>query len=430
MSATQVLSTPHCTAEVVALLGALEQESGDIGRAMASAIQDDLAPFAAAARHDATFRKRFAAHCEQHVRTFVATTRRGRMAGTEDLGFVHEVGVRRADDAFPLAALLLGLQVGHRVLSGRIAQLGALHGSSASAVLWLTGQGVHYLEAISVTLTESYQARQRLTAGRSELTRRELLDDLLEGRYPTRPDAAAVAASVGFEQDAQYCVCVVVPAAAPVDPPDIQRRAHMLAADVNRAAFTITTFRFVVVRRDAVVAVLRAADTTEVLGRAQALARARGLALQAGVSTACRGIAEVPRGYWEAVRALGFATRDRPCVDLRSTGLLTYLAASADALAQRLAAQVAGGLVPGGVARSPASDKLARTVVTYVDCNLSASRTADRLGVHLNTVHNRLERVAGLLKQRTLGPIDLVELAAAVRICELHPEARAAVVTG
>ena len=39
------------------------------------------------------------------------------------------------------------------------------------------------------------------------------------------------------------------------------------------------------------------------------------------------------------------------------------------------------------------------------------------MGVHLNTVHNRLERVADVLGRPELRPIDLVEVATAIRIC-------------
>jgi DNA-binding PucR family transcriptional regulator len=42
---------------------------------------------------------------------------------------------------------------------------------------------------------------------------------------------------------------------------------------------------------------------------------------------------------------------------------------------------------------------------------------AERLGVHVNPVHNRLERVAALRGQPHLGPAELLELAAAIRIC-------------
>jgi PucR C-terminal helix-turn-helix domain len=325
-------------AHIQLVLDQLESSAHEVGAAMADAIMREVAPIGAVARHDRQFTERFVLHCEQHVRVFANTTRQDRLAQARDLEFVREVGTRRAEDALPIAALLEGLRVGHRVLSQRIADIEV---SQPRAALWLVRKSIDYMDAASRVLTDSYLARQQLVMGRSELVRRQLLDDLLEGRYAARADAADVATAQGFEPDEQYCVAVL----------------------------------------------------------------------------ACRGIAETPRGYWEAVRALRVATAEQPCVDLRRLGLLRYLASSADSVAQRLAAQAAGPVVRNDSERMTA---LADTLLAYADCAGNASETAAHLQVHLNTVHNRLERVAALLERPTLGPIDVVELAAAIRICRAH----------
>jgi DNA-binding PucR family transcriptional regulator len=130
-------------------------------------------------------------------------------------------------------------------------------------------------------------------------------------------------------------------------------------------------------------------------------------------------VGEIPRGYAEALRALHITSAAEPCIDLRQLGLLRYLACSADAIAQRLARHGAGEL--GTCARGSRLAVLADTVVCYVECGLNGPLTAERLGVHLNTIHNRLERVAQVLDRAPLGPTDLVELAAAIRICRHAP---------
>ena len=379
-------------ASVAALLDVLEAREAEIGPAMAIAIIREVAPVRLASSHDAEFRARFEQFCTQHVRVFIQTCRLGHVPASSELSFVREVGQRRADDAFPLPALMEGLRVGHRVLNHRIQQLGSGWNTPAATVLSLTTRLIEYMDAVGVELGEAYRTRQSQSAGRAELVRREILDDLLEGRYASRPDAAVVAASVGFEPDAQYTVAVLVAEA------DNRR----LAAELSHAVFVVARFRFVVLRGDEVVAVLRALDTDAVIGRV------RKEDVRVGVSTKCRGIGEVPRGYWEAIRAIRFTSVAEPRVDLSRLGPLRYMEFSADSVARELAVQYLGTLRNGAVAE---------TLLAYVDCGFNAKVTAARIGVHLNTVHNRLERAAELLGKPHLGPLECMEAATALRIC-------------
>ena len=376
-----------------ALLDALEARHAEIGSAMAVAIIREVEPIRLASTHDREFRARFEMFCVQHVCAFLRSARLGRAATATELAFVREVAERRADDAFPLPALIEGLRVGHRVLNQRIRQLGSGWNTPAGTVLSVTTRLVEYMDAVGAELGEAYRSRQSLSAGRTELVRREMLDDLLEGRYASRPDAALLAASVGFEPDAHYMVAVLVAT---------EGTNQALAAELARAAFSVTSFRFVVARREEVVSVLREADADAVFNRVSRSG------MRAGISTVCRGIGEVPRGYWEAVRAIRFASDAEPCIDLSRLGPLRYLEFSADSVARQLAVQYLGALRPGPVAD---------TLLMYVDSSLNARLTAERMGVHLNTVHNRLERAAKLLNRPCLGPLDYLEAATALRIC-------------
>lgn len=380
---------------VVTLLEELEARQCDIGSAMAAAIVREVAPMRAVSRHDPSFGPRFERFCQEHVRTFLDTTRQGRVAGPQDLAFVREVAERRADDAFPLPALMDGLRVGHRVLNHRIRQLGSGWNTPAAAVLALTTRLIEYMDAVGSELAEAFRTRQALSLSRLELVRREILEDVLEGRYAARIDAGLVAASVGFEPDQQYSVAVLVATAAGA------QATQALATEVNRAASSIRGLRFVVVRGDEVVAIFRTTDVTPVVETISVQARV-------GVSTSCRGIGEIARGYWEAARAIRFTSDTEPYVDLSRLGPLRYLEFSADSIARQLAEHYLGALREG---------VLADTLLMYVDTGLNARLTAERMGVHLNTVHNRLERVADLLHRPDLGPIDCLEAATALRIC-------------
>src|SRR5579859_7476731 len=346
----------HPQESVVTLLDELEARQCDIGSEMAAAIVREVAPMRAVSRHDPGFRPRFERFCQEHVRAFLDTARQGRVAGSRDLAFVREVAERRADDAFPLPALMEGLRVGHRVLNHRIRQVGSGWNTPAAAVLALTTRLIEYMDAVGSELAEAYRSRQALSLGRLELVRREILDDLLEGRYAARPDAALLAASVGFEPDQQYSVAVLVATA------ESAQATQVLAAEVNRAAAVIRGFRFVVVRGDEVVAIFRTADVSSVVEAVGARARI-------GVSTSCRGIGEIARGYWEAARAIRFTSKAEPYVDLSRLGPLRYLEFSADSIARQLAEQYLGELRQG---------VLAETLLMYVDSGLNARLTAER----------------------------------------------------
>jgi hypothetical protein len=393
-------------AAVLGLLDQIEKRAPDIGAGMAEAILKEVEPMRAVSRNDPDFRRRFDGFCRQHVLTFINTTREDRVAQPGDLEFVRAVAARRADDAFPLPELMEGLRIGHRVFSRWIAQLGSGWDTPAAAVLWLSNRLVDYQDAAGTALADSYRTRQRLSAGLTQLARREMLDDILEGRYAGRPDAALLAASIGFEPDGQYCVVVLTDSSE-------THSTQELATEVTHAAFSGATFRFVVVRGDEVVAVFRATEAQAVVAQATGAhnSRPRGHQARAGLSTACRGIAEVARGYWEAVRALRFASASEPCIDLRKLGPLRYLEFSADSVARRLASECAGPLV------APRCAALAETVLAYVECGLNVRATATRMGVHLNTVHNRLERVADMLHRSELSPLEALEVATAIRIC-------------
>ena len=170
---------------------------------------------------------------------------------------------------------------------------------------------------------------------------------------------------------------------------------------------------FVVERGDEVVGIFRASEAHDVVASSLDAYRRRSAdnCAQAGLSTPCRGIGEVARGYWEAIRALRFTSEGEPCIDLRQLGPLRYLEFSADSVGRRLAAQCSGALM------NPSAVTLADSVLMHVECGFNVRVTAERLGVHLNTVHNRLERLAEVLARPRLRPLDLVEIAVAVRIC-------------
>ncbi|MCP9953498.1 PucR family transcriptional regulator [Actinomadura madurae] len=65
-------------------------------------------------------------------------------------------------------------------------------------------------------------------------------------------------------------------------------------------------------------------------------------------------------------------------------------------------------------------DALLATLETWLECEGSAARAADRLFCHRNTVLNRLRKIEQLTGRTLARPGDLVELVLALSALRLH----------
>ena len=98
-----------------------------------------------------------------------------------------------------------------------------------------------------------------------------------------------------------------------------------------------------------------------------------------------------------------------------------YLLRRADDAAFRLIPEWARHFGPDGDGQSR---ELARTVRAFADSNFKVKQSAQRLGVHTNTVYFRLNRIKKLtgVDARTYAGTSL--LLTALRLSEIHREAK------
>jgi DNA-binding PucR family transcriptional regulator len=336
----------------------------------------------------------------------------GAPAGTE-LGFVRELGERRAQDIFPLEALMLGLRVGQQVLwNAMVAEAGPGAEGHAAAVA-PTACPIDYTEAVSCELERSYAERQQLLARTGELAQREFFEATLSGRLFAHDDAAGRAATAGFVLDADYVVAAVALRAELAD----RTGLDLLRAALERRAWADGRPPFVVRGEHVIVVVAtrRVSQVTEMV-RCAASTIGRGGTDQvvAGVGGPCRGLSEVPRGCEWALLALRHAHGVGGVVVLDDVGVFDYLLSSADPTARRLSGRRADALLAederqGGM--------LTQTFAAYIDCDLNVVRTAKVLGLHANTIRHRLAKIEGLTGLDTRRVPDVIELAASVGLC-------------
>jgi DNA-binding PucR family transcriptional regulator len=175
--------------------------------------------------------------------------------------------------------------------------------------------------------------------------------------------------------------------------------------------------------RNGGVTAIACSDTDTARGLLAALRRngfarraGNGLAAGVGISLDTIDVGGLPEALYEARMALDFASAARPLMHFSDIDLTEFLIRRADDAAFRLIPEWARHLSPG----DDQSGELARTIRAFADCNFNVKRTAQRLGVHTNTVYFRLNRIKKLtgVDARTYAGTSL--LLTALRLSEIR----------
>jgi len=242
----------------------------------------------------------------------------------------------------------------------------------------------------------------------------ELINSLVAATADARPDVSAASVRRALGSDGAIAVAVL----APADREDTARRR--LLARVRSAAGHHQTV--VGMHRGRVVCVARCEAGALRDRLAPAL---HDLAFFGGVAGASSDAAT--RDAWIAAASIEAAMRS-----LRRTGVLADRAAAgiAGLLLDDASPAVAESFLTAHLGRllsDPKSENLLRTALTYLDAQQRISDTARQLGIHTNTVRQRVERIDTLLgEQWRRGPRS-IDTHVALRLCQLsgrlHEEA-------
>jgi DNA-binding PucR family transcriptional regulator len=373
---------------------------------MARAGLEGVPAIASAAAHHHSISARLSRLCAEHVFAVVRSGRTGRPPGEADVAFVRELGTRRAQDLFPLEALVQGMRLGQRVLWDAIVEAAGPHGHQV--VVALTAHLLDYTDLASCQLELAYAEASRRVRAVGEQARLEFFEDALSGRLFARPDCLGQAVAMGFEPDASYVAAAVGLATQPADPDHL---APVRGA-LERRAWAEGRRPFVVARGEHLVCVAAARQTMPVRDTISALSAAMPPALAAGlvagIGGPCRGLGEVPRAYQHALLALRHARSVGGVIVLDDVGMFSYLLSGADPAARQLSTRRAQRL---RAEDARCHGLLARTFAVYVDGDMNVIKTASQLGLHPNTIRSRLakvERLTGLDTRRVTDVMELV----------------------
>lgn len=335
-----------------------------------------------------------------------------------EFDFVRDHAEQRAQQRFPLEALLHTYRCGHRVLSTWLRDTALSTADSSTHVRRVVAAVAdfifEYTDTISTAATSSYVSHTRIIAEAESDRRTELLNTLLHGYDESDSRAAQLLRRAGYlEQRQSYCVV----AARSVDPREMENTARaQRMADALGDVLSAAPIRYLIgIRDNLVVAVISAtrrqsgwtAPQSLLADRLMPHLRRVGPAALIGMSNDVPSTSHIPRAAIEAKLALDFASFTERVMPYSLISLRQLLVSHArNSMPSALPAWL--GAFAG--ADRKAKGKLAATLRAYADTNMNVLKAAEHLAVHPNTVYSRAQRINDITGKNPLNYHDLTEL--------------------
>ncbi|MDJ0911223.1 MAG: helix-turn-helix domain-containing protein [Woeseiaceae bacterium] len=391
----------------------LAAESGASDQALIDSVIQEVPAYTASGNPDVLpeLRRQIMAHTEAVVSLLA-----GRTAGEFD--FVRSHAQRRAEQKFPLEALIQTYRCAHKVLLPwiRDASLAVANKEAQvpRVVAAVTDLLAVYVDAVGRLAISEYVAHTRRFAEAEGDRRTELLNILLHGYDESDARAAELLRRGGYlEQRQSFCV-VVARSVNPREMLNAARAQRMLDA-LDSALQDAPVRTLLGVRDELVTAVVSGvrrqsgwtAPQSLLAERLQKPLRKLGPAALIGVSMDAPSTSHIPRALKEAQLALDVATVADRVVPY---GRIPFR----DMLVQVAADQVQGTL-PVWLEPFAAADERAKgiyvdTLRAYADNDMNVLRTAEMLSIHPNTIYARMQKIEGITGHNPLKFNALNEL--------------------
>jgi hypothetical protein len=341
---------------------------------------------------------------ERALRGFVASLPDGGVPDPDLVRQARESAIARGEEGVPMAAILDAYLLG---LQESVTQLRpALERAGSAELIDFFGAVLTFQHVVHQAIAAGFLEHRESTVGETQAARGALLAALVDGG-----DATDAAYRAGIRLPERYVV-----AALAIGPhPD----EHQAGVDNVVAARRKVRRLKVELERLGRNDVLTALSPTGGLALLPAgddhlharLTAAAGADVTVALETATPGA--VPKAVRLAREVLEVAvkTRREPGVYRLDDVLLEYQLTRPTEASARLRA-----------ALNPVDDDLIRTLDAYLDSGLRRNATAAALGVHANTVDNRLRRIGRLTGLDPTRPTDLPMLRAAVAVRRMSAE--------
>jgi PucR C-terminal helix-turn-helix domain/GGDEF-like domain len=390
---------------------ALADSRQETAHAFREAVLAEVPAFSASANPDIL--PGLGEHADEHMREIE------RLLGGEDVGsfgFVKVHAELRAEQRFPLEAVLHAHRCGHRIFARwlRDAAVAARPKSLEGAVSAVADFALEYTNAVSTIAASEYVAHTRRLADVEVDLRTELLNTLLSGYDESDGRAARLLRRAGYlEQRHSYCVAAVQSAnAAEMEHP---ARAQRIITAISEALAGTSIRMLAGIRNNLAIAVLSdrrrqsgwTAPQAALAERVHPLLLTLGPAVLAGISADHPSTAFVPKALHEASIALDFAGVSKRVV--------AFAGLPIRALLVHRGAESVQSALPGWVGAFAAADAkmagaLVQTLRAIADADMNVQKAARVLGKHANTVYARIERIKDMTGLDGQRYHDLTEL--------------------
>ncbi len=352
-------------------------------------------------------------HAGEHVQEI-----RRLFAGGEvnDFEFIKTHARRRAEQRFPLEAILHAYRCGHRILSPwlREAALATVAGNLEQAVSAVADFAIEYTNITSSIAASEYVAHTRILAEAEGDRRTELLNILLRGYDESDPSVAQLLKRAGYlEQRQAYCVV----AAQSTNPSEMENlaRAQRIANAISEAMDATAIRTLAGIRNNLVTAVLAdkrrqsgwTAPQSNLAERIRPLLLVLGPAVLVGISADHPSTSFLPRALQQATIALDFASVNRRVVQFADLPVRSLLVHHGTDYVQAAPPHWVAALIS---ADARADGNLIRTLRAVAGADLNIQKAARILGRHPNTVYTQIDRIRDLTGLDGRRYRDLTEL--------------------
>lgn len=336
-----------------------------------------------------------------------------------DFSFVRTHARHRAEQHFPLEAILHAYRCGHKILSSWMRDAVVTTSDSDGRIVPAVADfAIEYTDTVSTILTAEYVTHVRMLAEAEGDRRTELLNILLSGFDESDGRVERLLRRAGYlEQRQSFCVVLVQSA----DPGEMENpeRAQRIVDAVTQAVSATRVRTLVGVRQNVVTAVISdirrlsgwTAPQAKLAGRLQDCLALLGPAVLTGISSDQPSTAFIPRALQEASMALDCASV--------SERVVQYSALPIRRLLLHRAADYVQTALPSWMPAFIAADAklhgaLVQTLRAYADSGMNILRAARALNVHPNTIYARFEKILALTGVDSQRYRELEELLLAI----------------
>jgi PucR C-terminal helix-turn-helix domain/GGDEF-like domain len=352
-------------------------------------------------------------HVAKHIREIQRMFAGG---GIGEFEFIKAHARRRAEQRFPLEAILHAYRCGHRTLSPwlREAALAVGPKNVEHAVSAVADFAIEYTNIISSIIASEYVAHTRMLAEAEGDRRTELLNILLSGYDESDGRVAQLLKRAGYlEQRQAYCVVAVQSANAAEM--ENRPRAQRIVNAISEAMAGTSIRTLAGIRNNLVIAVLSdkrrqsgwTAPQTNLADRIRPLLLVLGPAVLVGISTDHPSTSYLPKALHQATIALDFANMADRVVQFSDLPIRDLLVRHGTDYVQAAPPNWVAALVS---ADAKADGTLIQTLRAVAAADLNVQKAARILGRHPNTVYARIERIRDLTGLDGQRYRDLTEL--------------------